>query len=288
MNTTTKKSKTKQAFTIVELLTVMSIIVILIGLLAPALNYARRYAAEVKQKAQFYRIDSAIASFNAEMDSYPDSSALDSAGKPYCGAMKLAEAMLGQDLRGFHPNSVFRADGTDGFGNYLYPDANAPNYNANISARKELFLDLDSANAFLLGDLYSNVGTALPANRFVLCDVFKRVTQHTTGKKAGMPILYYKADTAKTRHNVSSPDDVDNIYNYKDNQTLVGLGMPFAPGKVQSLFNGTRFYLNTRNYQITTAPIPIHSKTYILISAGYDGEYGTPDDICNFEWRYQE
>ena len=25
-----------------------------------------------------------------------------------------------------------------------------------------------------------------------------------------------------------------------------------------------------------------------LISAGYDGEYGTPDDICNFEWKYRE
>ena len=288
MNSTIIKFKTKKAFTIVELLTVMSIIVILIGLLAPALNHARRYAAEVKQRAQFYRIDSAIASFNSEMDGYPDSGALDSAGNPYCGAMKLAEAMMGQDLRGFHPNSVFRADGQDGFNNKLYPDANAPNYNANISARKELFLDIDSANAFLLGDLYSNVGTALPTNRFVLCDVFKRVTQHTTGKKAGMPILYYKADTAKTRHNIANPDDADNIYNYKDNQTLVGLGMPFAPSKAHSLNNGTRFYLNTRSYQVTTASMPVHSKTYILISAGNDGEYGTPDDICNFEWKYQE
>jgi len=288
MNSITKTLKTKKAFTIVELLTVMSIIVILIGLLAPALNHAKRYASESKQRAQFYRIDTAIASFNAEMDSYPDSSALDPAGKPYCGAMKLAEAMLGQDLRGFHPNSVFRADGTDGFGNVLYPDANAPNYNTSISARKGPFLDLDSANAFLLGDLYSNVGTALPTNRFVLCDEFKRITQHTTGIKAGMPILYYKADTAKTKHNIANPDDVDNIYNYKDNQTLVGLGMPFAPGKVHNLYNGTRFYLNTQNNQITTASIPVHSNTYILISAGFDGEYGTPDDICNFKWKYQE
>ena len=36
--------KTGAAFTIVELLTVMSIIVVLIGLLVPALNRVKRYA----------------------------------------------------------------------------------------------------------------------------------------------------------------------------------------------------------------------------------------------------
>ena len=32
-----------------------------------------------------------------------------------------------------------------------------------------------------------------------LCDSYNRVTNKTTGKKMGMPILYYKADTAKIR-----------------------------------------------------------------------------------------
>jgi hypothetical protein len=33
---------------------------------------------------------------------------------------------------------------------------------------------------------------------------------------------------------------------------------------------------------------PFRADTFILISAGWDGEYGTADDICNFDWRYQE
>lgn len=51
------KTKYKQrAFTIVELLTVMSIIIILIGLLVPGLNQIRQYATGVKQKVQFHNI----------------------------------------------------------------------------------------------------------------------------------------------------------------------------------------------------------------------------------------
>jgi hypothetical protein len=55
---------------------------------------------------------------------------------------------------------------------------------------------------------------------------------------------------------------------------------------------GYRFYMNTTNDKMlatTTAAVrPYRADTYILISAGYDGEYGTPDDICNFDWRYRQ
>ena len=47
-----KQSNKKAAFTIVELLTVMSVIIILVGLLMPALNLVRRYARTVRQKNQ--------------------------------------------------------------------------------------------------------------------------------------------------------------------------------------------------------------------------------------------
>jgi len=93
MKSNVKQSNRKAAFTIVELLTVMSIIVILIGLLVPALNQVKRYAYEVKQRAQLKSIDTAIELFNSEFDGYPDSDAVDPDNVDYCGAMKLCEAV---------------------------------------------------------------------------------------------------------------------------------------------------------------------------------------------------
>ena len=95
-----KQSNKEAAFTIVELLTVMSIIIILMGLLAPAMNRARRYARKVAQKNQFHSIDVALEMFRAEFDGYPDSD-YETTPDEYCGATKLAEAMVGQDLLGF-------------------------------------------------------------------------------------------------------------------------------------------------------------------------------------------
>jgi type II secretory pathway pseudopilin PulG len=280
MKSIVRKTYNKPAFTIVELLTVMSIIVILIGLLVPALNQVKKYAHEVKQRTQLHSIDTAIEFFNSEFNGYPESSATDSTGRPYCGALKLAEAMMGQDLRGFHPDSIFRSDGTDGFKN-LYPTAQAvtpAQYKTNISTRKGPYLPLENANAYLLEDIYPDT-TPFDPGHFVLCDVFRRVTHRSTGQKIGMPILYYRANTANSMH-----------------QQLLMLGMPWNPppsGPLHKLAvengqTGVRFYMDTRNDKVTTASIPYRENTYILISAGWDGEYGTPDDICNFDWKYQE
>jgi type II secretory pathway pseudopilin PulG len=302
MKSNVKQSNREAAFTIVELLTVMSIIVILIGLLVPALNKVKQFAREVKQKAQFHSIEAAIELFNSEFDDYPPSDALDPDGEQYCGAMKLCEAMMGRDLMGFHPDSIFRSNGM-GLGINLYPPQSADPiaYRNSLSARKGPYLPLENANAFQLRDLYKEVGPFAAGESFVLCDVFRRVTHLQSGQKVGMPILYYKANTANTQHDIGNPDNPQNIYDYRDNNLLVMLGKPFDPppnGEPHRLATepgqsgGYRFYMNTTNDKVlatTTAAIrPYRADTYILISAGNDGEYGTPDDICNFDWRYRE
>jgi len=284
----------KPAFTIVELLTVMSIIVILIGLLMPALNMAKRYAKGVRQRAQFHSIDAAIELFSNEFEGYPPSNALDSVPTSYCGAMKLCEAMMGQDSMGFHTSSIFRSDGKNPSlkppNDDLYP---VPLDTTNLGARKGPFLPRESADVYKLEDLYGNNITPflyLPVNKNrnrVLCDVYTR--QLPTGIKAGMPILYYKADTANSRHdplNVpASPDgSTTNIYNIWDNQELVKLGK--IGGGVHILVNADRFYKNTKSDKVTTADMPCRADSYILLSAGWDGEYGTADDIFNFDWKY--
>jgi len=299
MKPTINQARRKRAFTIVELLTVMSIIVILIGLLVPALNKARRYATLVRQKAQLHSMDAAIELFNNEYGSYPPSGALDPDGLAYCGAMKLCEALMGQDLLGFHSNSIFRRNGLSASGEVLYP-ANIDQMSevtraATLTARMGPYLAAENANAWQLKDIYgSNVGSFLGTSR-VLCDVYER--QMPSGQKTGMPILYYKADTANTQHDASLPmtatNNGGNIYNYLDNNTLVTLGKPWmtsgsSSGTTHSLSAPVRFYMNTKSDKITTASRPFRPDQYILISAGWDNEYGTADDVCNFEWKYQE
>jgi type II secretory pathway pseudopilin PulG len=303
----------KCGFTIVELLTVMSIIILLISLLVPALNRVRRYATRVKQSAQFHSIAVALDLFNAEYDGYPDSNGRDDQGQPYCGAMKLCEAMVGQDLKGFNPKSRFRREAfvrPNSFPPTLYPfQVDTPSvqeYSDNIKSRK-MHLQLENANAYQLDEIYdfNNEDVQTPGYlnyTFVLCDVYNRVTNRTTGKKIGMPILYYRADLTKT----SCPklnDTAANIrshfgeyiYEVRDDQGIIDMGMPWQPGyhPLASGVSGGMVYPKTfydmirdpksiRDPMVPTGDRPYRTDSYILLSAGFDGQYGTSDDVFNF------
>ena len=245
-------------------------------------NSHRRHPVPITQKAQFNAIRTGIELFAYENDGYPPSGALDEDGQPYCGAMKLCEAMMGRDLLGFHPDSVFRADGMDATGTSSIYRPNEDNVKARMGTR----LQYETANAYRIGaDIYGPGNTGpFAENMFVLCDVFTH--EMRTGKKTGMPILYYKANTSHTEHDVNNPDNPENIYNYKDNHALVGLGVPWKKGAKHPLFTKpTIFYEMTKNREVSTGSEPYRSDSYILISAGFDGLYGTKDGICNFEWR---
>ncbi len=269
----------KTAFTVVELLTVMSIIVIVIGLLVPSLNMVKRYAKEVKQQTQFHSIGTALELFSNDWGGYPPSGAEDEAGEDYCGAMKLCEAMVGQDLMGFHPNSRFRRDCRDGAGNELYASSTFTPDSNNLKLRKT-YLQLERANPCKLEYLYGSTGTLNWDGLFVLCDEYSSVINLNTSKKIGMPILYYKADTSNTVHDVNDPSDPENIYDYLDNDKLVQLG----PGSITHPLEDTttNFYEITRDKKIDSVSRPVRPDSYILISAGFDGIYGTRDDITNF------
>lgn len=317
-------------FTIVELLTVMGVIALLIGLLVPALNMVKDYSREIQQKAQFHSLDVGLEMFKNDFGVYPESNdnsyppvnLIDQT--PYLGAHKLAEAMVGLDLLGFHPKSGFTASGLndlDGVGTDSGPvqiydpinGINVPNVyeetgSQNIDVRKK-YIELEHANAYRMDDIYRNWGSFNQYN-FVLCDVYAKKRQ--SGKKTGMPILYYRARTAYKFQDYlhsdlgsdQNPEQNDDIYNYWDNEQLLALGDPDqGTAIVHPLRTGTviddlqRFEDMILNKQVQTATRttsfpegikrPYRADSFILISAGKDGLFGTADDVLNIEKEKQ-
>jgi len=288
-------------FTIVELLTTLAIIAMLVGLLLPALSMVRNNARTAKQKAHFTSLDMALTAFRNDYGDYPPSDwgtglYMD---PTYCGAQKLAEALLGWDLLGFHPDSHWQADGRSTTGYYFYDVTNP----YDMDKRAGRYLELSTANAFRLGNnptrsdpygLFINTSlTGLAPDRFVICDVFgvRRLTlADGSTVTAGSPILYYRANTASMT--MESTVNVElRRYNAYDNSLLVALGsltrngQPGDPHPLDGDIENLYLFDNEggiRDPRITARSWPHRPDSYILISAGVDGLYGTKDDICNF------
>jgi hypothetical protein len=92
-----------------------------------------------------------------------------------------------------------------------------------------------------------------------------------------MPILYYKAHT--------NASEMAKAYYSDDNSNFVN-GHPIDD--TGSILNSSgvtlpKFYNIIKNPNFTVNDRPYRSESYILISAGADGKYGTADDVMNFE-----
>jgi prepilin-type N-terminal cleavage/methylation domain-containing protein len=325
-----------RGFTIVEMLTVMGIIAILIGLLVPALNQVKDYAKQVQQRSQFHSIDVALELFKAEFGTYPESydnidpfipANMKYAGATsYCGANKLAEALVGLDMLGFHPNSDFRSTGQNNVINKLGANvANVLVYHAstavvnwetgdeNIRARKGPYIDFENANVFRMNEVYTPANLALSGSfgadyadpqfgnsyPLTLCDVYAKRRTATNNKKTGAPILYFRARTNYNEQNClrylntatgTITDGIqDDIYYLADNYTMLKLNSADDSTVIHPLAGTTPadacqiFEDKIVNKQVTTLRRPYRAGSYILLSAGKDGLYGTADDIYNFD-----
>ncbi len=293
----------KYGFTMIELLTVIGIIALLVGLLIPALNMVNTMAKEAKQKAQLTAIEMALTAFRNDYGDYPESS-WDRPPANYCGAQKLAEALLGWDLLGFHPKSAWRSDGYDKDHNPVYGQ---PPSTQNLDERRGPYLELGSANAYKVGisapgrkDGLYDEPVPLAPNTYVICDAFgvKRITltlpnNQTERFLAGTPILYYRANTlSKTLDRSLGTQSL--IYDVYDNLPFINTQQfpklpPLKKGlRLHKLGVAAGTYQNFYEYiadpkaSTSGTAWPYRPDSYILISAGADGEYGTADDITNF------
>ncbi|MFB0524026.1 MAG: type II secretion system protein [Phycisphaerae bacterium] len=288
----------KTGFTVVELLTVLAIMAMLVAVLIPALNTVRRIAKETKQKAQFTTIELALTAFKNDYGDFPPSNWFAPPVFDYCGAQKLTEALLGWDLRGFHPQSDFRANGRTDKGVFIYDPCNL----VFLDQRKGPYLELSTTNAFRFGTSgpgrldglfdYSTLASPAPLapRTFVLCDVFGVKPIIVPGRSgrisAGAPILYYRANTSSK--NIDAAAFEERIYNVRDNVPIVTLRR-LADWKKHPTYrrqhrieDSNYFYEYIRDPKVQGRPWPYRPDSYILISAGADGLYGTSDDIRNF------
>jgi type II secretory pathway pseudopilin PulG len=288
-------------FTIIELLTVIAVIILLLAMIVPGINYAKRIANETRVKAEVKSLGEGVEHFYGIYGYYPPSDRTTRTGTKFtCGAEKLAEAMVGLDLRGFDPQSTFDVESTI-FANVAYVGAKS------LDRRKEMTVtpsvdmvavDVNSTNPNTLynGAAWGNLYATAAGYRCgrLLCDSIRvKEVMGNNGytMKAGTPYLYYRANTDSRKFNKKSA--TGNIYNYLDNQDLLALTPLSGEKPAHAWYTGDSgtareagmklFYDAITNPAFTTGDLPYNMDNYLIISAGYDGIFGTKDDITNFK-----
>jgi len=338
---TCRKAQRRAGFTLVELLTVVGIIALLIGILVPAVQQARKQAKRGTVLAELKAISDGLEMFRNDFTRYPDSTTrvrnasgwenkldpiitMPSGGddsQPLQGAHWLARALVGPDYQGLDSqgltlrhradvdivnNALTAVSGTgtgvtmENFQN-LRADRKSP-YVENST--KILRLDKDSA--------FGQGGTDWVARgRPVFFDAFDS------------PVLYYKANPRAPRPFCNAVDDADGagVYNWEDNKRITGENGPTAAddnaldnsswqfidgvpnhalGRYAANASYTKPDLEERHTFInfihdhnvdsmlgdTSAVLPArvarNPDTFLLMTAGPDGRFGTDDDVTNF------
>lgn len=316
-----------EAFTLIELLTVISIIAILIGIMAVGMRKTNMIAKNIRQKVEFKAMEVGLELFAKDFDNYPESRSLPDAvaAQSVCGAQHLAEALVGRDGRGFEPITGWYPPSDQTYRTGFATDAALLNSlyngtdNASLMRRKAPYVDFRYSGVYTIAELWqsgvasSNIYTSASAGAVerlrspVITDTFNRyeITPAAgTRIKVGLPVLYFKADSSKrfrvdaTKNPVSNPGRAEYsqwIYNFDDNLPVITLPVMLdtalpdqdytdksAPSKTQAqVFYETITKLEdpSRNFYK-----PYNGDKFILISAGWDGIYGTKDDITNFDY----
>jgi hypothetical protein len=178
-----------------------------------------------------------------------------------------------------------------------------------LDRRQGPYLNIEKTDAFQVGELFTSSGyvydgvTVSPAAPApVLTDTYlvKKIVVGGKTVMAGTPILYYKANISSKlfpdTNSVTTISDTNApgyIYNSIDNEELIFLGTvkdPLVKHRFDQLLTiplvpegRWKFYDTITNKQIVSQPRPYNAISYILMSAGYDGKFGTRDDIYNFD-----
>lgn len=314
-----------KAFTLIELLTVMAIIILLIGILTPSLTAARTAAKKTAVKAQINAIEIGLEAFRGDSGEYIPSNSVwyaHNLGNPLpemtywevggvgeiSGAHLLVDAMVGRDSLGYDPRAAPPTGDPDDY------DRWDPN-----NDRRNPYIPVDGIDVTTAIDPARDQLGVIPGNTFPQ----PNGTEHGIPVfrcKFGFPILYYRASPVATQQTpiiqtVTNARVGDGVYDGLDNSMFTSYnGSPhriadadgslphqcaigYGTDSLDSFANGGTFAEFIRSFRATTyesngidilCPRPVKSDRFILLSAGRDGIYGSLDDVANYEVFSQE
>jgi prepilin-type N-terminal cleavage/methylation domain-containing protein len=306
----------RDGFTLIELLAVIAIIALLVGVLVPGMKNFKNHAKRLKQKSNIRNAEIGLELFYKVFKRYPISKSVNVFGasnKVVCGAQHLTEALVGRDERGFDLESEWHEFDESSLGLYD-SDETTPGGLRSINRRKSHFIELRDTGEFLLEQIYdaaalsgaslagktllsddsATVATDGSKRAPVLTDVFVTRRPNLDGK-VGTPIVYFKSSTKYNKHKKvpQASDDVTKWrYNYYDNAWIFNLPNIKDPA-IQHRYNpnytdpdtgetGKQLFYKAITNQNSNYEKPYNPNTYIIISAGTDGIFGTKDDVTNF------
>lgn len=304
----------RTAFTLVELLTVIGIIVILIAILLPAVSRVQIQGRAADTQNQINKISGAISHYHQEHGSYPGLlpnsvfntqtgvSSVAVGGRNITMTENLVISLCG----GFEPNSASTATNPQP---PLYDESKVGQgpithqLNATRRRRFQAYIDptpgqLTPAKPWTNGNGRTGLSDSdLPE----FMDRFNTTNPNQPGL-SGMPILYMRANAAATGVVENSSNTLTNVgtlphpgghARYQYNLTWIAPYVEPNPTTARGSppFNATDF--PSRQNPSTPAGAAAYfahpnvantakgQNQYVLISAGADGLYGTKDDITN-------
>jgi len=295
-------------FTLIELLTSVAIIAILIAVLVPSIARARIEAKRTATRGLLRSIASGAEMFRNETNKYPESrrglyyrTQGDPDGPAMNGAMKIARALMGREayLSGptgsVHPEKL--RESTNPVADFYSnpdPQQRMGAFMENAAPDRD-FVELNVANWKVQGVPLPPQPPAVNLPRspppgspepapMVFIDTFR------------FPILYFRSEGRGDRMAQDVRGGQTGYYYKEDNLEMLNwqftgphpmatFGDPVNPHTIQGSFcdavhvhsgadaSGTQVMKERRK--------PKNADSFLLISAGPDGLYGTPDDVTN-------